>query len=835
MEDLTPASFGEMLKALRREKHLTQQALATRLGVHRNTIGIWERGDFLPETKGMVLELARVLHLSESQTRQLLEASLTGLPPVWYVPYPRNPFFTGREAILEALHERLAGPQAVALTQSYALHGLGGIGKTHLAVEYTYRYGFSYAAIFWIRAENGENILSSFAAIAELLRVPERGESDQQKMVAAVQRWLNTHSQWLLIWDNVEDLALLQRFLPTTRQGATLLTTRRQALGTLAEGIELPTMTPEEGISFLLRRARVLTQEAEQQQTKQLARQRPLEYQAAERLVAEMEGLPLALDQAGAYIEETPCSVADYLELFETRRKQLLGRRGGAISEHPFSVVATWSLSFEKVEQANPLASDLLRLCAFLHPDAIPEEVLIQANTSLDEEGGAADRLQLHEALRTVSAYSLLPHQAQERTFSIHRLVQAVLRDGMDEHLSQQWVERAVEILDAIFPEVEHVNWGQCERLVPHVLVCAHILREQNHLSLASLLHKAATYRCERGQYAETEPLLRRACQIRELALGVSHPDLATSLNGLADLYQAQGKYDEAEPLYQRALAIREQQLGETHPHVATSLHYLANLYSRQGKYAEAELLYQRALAIREQQLGETHPDVVIPLHNLAIIYNEQGKYEQAEPLYRRALLIFEQQLGLEHPRVGTVLNNLAIIYKEQGKYAEAEPLYLRALAIKEQQLGETHPHVAYPLNGLADLYQAQGKYDEAEPLYLRALAIREQQLGETHPHVAYPLNGLADLYQAQGKYDEAEPLYLRALAIREQQLGKTHPHVAHSLNGLADLYQAQGKYDEAEPLYLRALGICKQSLGLEHPRTQTVRNNYARLLRAME
>src|SRR5215469_9819686 len=183
MESLRLSSFGEMLKTLRKRQRITQQVLASKLGVHRNTIGIWERGDFLPETKGMVLELARHLRLSEPETRALLEASLTGLSPVWHIPYTRNPFFTGRGEILSLLHQRLAGKQVVALTQSYALHGLGGIGKTHLAIEYTYRHGLSYAAVFWIGAENAETILSSFMTIAQLLQLPERQEADQQQMV----------------------------------------------------------------------------------------------------------------------------------------------------------------------------------------------------------------------------------------------------------------------------------------------------------------------------------------------------------------------------------------------------------------------------------------------------------------------------------------------------------------------------------------------------------------------------------------------------------------------------------------------------------------------------
>ncbi|HEX6480559.1 MAG TPA: helix-turn-helix domain-containing protein [Ktedonobacteraceae bacterium] len=497
-------SFGEILRAYRKRKRLTQKQLAQVLETHTNTISSWELGTYLPQTRGLVLELARHLGLNDQETRQLLEASLTALSSYWHLPSPRNPFFTGREDILDTLHQCLSTHQA-----SYVLHGLGGVGKTQIAVEYAYRHAQEYTAILWIDAETPESIASSFLSVATLLGLPERQGTDPGRIAPAVQRWLSTHRQWLLIWDNIEDLDLLSSYLPPARQGAMLFTTRRQTLGTLAQGVELQPMMEEEGSLFLLRRARLLDPTAPVEQLEQLAQRTPFEYVAARELVAAMDGLPLALDQVGAYVQETPCSLADYLKLYQTRGAELLKRRGEVVIDHPASVVTTWSISFEKVEQTNAAAAALLRLCAFLHPDAIPEELFVEGTALLGEQLGpvAADVFLWHEAIRAASAYSLLKRNTEEHTLSIHRLVQAVLRERMSEQERELWQQRAIRMLNAFFPEVTPDTQRQCERLLPHVLACAAAMPVQARgRDLAEVLRKAADSLGEHGQYEPTSP-----------------------------------------------------------------------------------------------------------------------------------------------------------------------------------------------------------------------------------------------------------------------------------------------------------------------------------------
>lgn len=832
MDNVT--AFGSIVRAWRKRRHLTQDAVAKKLGIHRHTIGNWEQGDYLPESKAMVLELAKHLHLNDQEARQLLEASLTALTPHWLVPFPRNPFFTGREEVLEALHAQLSIDQVVALTQSYALHGLGGVGKTQIALEYAYRYALEYSAVFWIGAEMSENIIASLLHIAEVLQLPERADKDQQRVVAAVQRWLTTHSQWLLIWDNVEDLALLERFLPSNRQGAILITTRRQALGTLAQGIDLSPMEQEEGTLFLLRRAKILESEGTSEQVRQLATQMPSQYAAAAELVTAMGGLPLALDQTGAYIEETICGLPAYLELFRTQHVTLLQQRGEGSRHHPESVATTFTIAISATAERHPAVWDLLRICALLHPDAIPEELFRQGAEHLGAplETVCHDILNWNQVVATACSYSLLHRQPEEQTLSLHRLVQTVLLDTMTEAEQEQWQQRAISALDALFPITGYTAWKQCERLLPHALLCLNRSRtSEEFLALASLAYKVALYLRERGQYKQPESFFQRAVHIRQQILGPDHPEVASPLNFLGALYWEQGKYAQAEPLYQRALSIFEQALGPDHLKVANPLNNLANLYWSQGKYAQAEPLHQRARSIWEQALGPDHPQVATSLNNLATIYAEQGKYTQAEPLFQRALHIREQVLGPDHPQVAFSLNNLAELYKKQGQHAEVEPLHQRALHIREQALGPAHHLVAFSLNNLAELYTEQGKFAEAEPLFQRALHIWEQALGPAHHYVALALNGLANLSQKQGQYAEAEPLFQHALSIQEQHLGPDHPEIAQTLHDLAIFHQKQRNLNEALSLAKRALEIRLQALGATHPETIATQALYTQLV----
>jgi tetratricopeptide (TPR) repeat protein len=642
------------------------------------------------------------------------------------IPYERNPLFTGREEVLKRLHTALKAGKTTALTQPQAISGLGGIGKTQTAVEYAYRYEDNYDFIFWVKAESRESLNSDFVSIATLLDLPQKQEQEQNRIVEAVKRWFQDNIGWLLIFDNADDLAMVQGFLPSGGKGHLLLTTRAYATGRMAQRIEVAKMESEEGTLFLLHRTTILDANAAMEDATRA------DQQTARTIVQAMDGLPLALDQAGAYIEETSCGLQGYLQLYQAQGTRLLKERGELVSDHPDPVATTWSLSFKNVEQVNAAAAELLRFCAFLAPDAIPEELFTESAADLGPtlEPVAADPSRFNVAIRELLKYSLVQRDPESNTLSIHRLVQEVLKDQMDEETQHNWTERAVRAVSRVFPHPEYSNWDRCRRYLLHAQVCSTLIEQWKLLftEAAILLNDMGYYLWQRGEYEQVESLHQRALAINEEVLGPEHVDTATSLVHLAFFYNNQGQYEKAEPLFQRALDIYEKVLGPEHPYTATAVVNLAFLYRNQGQYELAEPLYQRALAIRERVLGPEHPDTANSLNNLAVLYRSQGKYELAEPLYQRALAISEKILDPDDPTIAIRLNNLAVLYQAQGKYELAEPLYLRALAIYEKVLDPDHPNTASSLNNLASLYQAQGKYELAEPLYQRAQAIRERR-----------------------------------------------------------------------------------------------------------
>jgi tetratricopeptide (TPR) repeat protein len=656
--------------------------------------------------------------------------------------------------------------EALAAQGRAALSGLGGVGKTQTVLEYAYRHIKEYACIFWVSAASRGTLLSGYVAIAGLLKLPEASAQDQTlAAAAAVKNWLISHQSWLVILDNADDLALAHEFIPSGKSGHVLLTTRAAAMGPLALRVEIQEMGTQEAALFLLRRAKCIAAELPLDAAPRVDQAR------AKEIAAQLQGLPLALDQAGSYIEETACGLLGYLNLYRDHAPKLLRRRGMLAFDYPASVATTWALSFERIEQAEPAAAELLRFCAFLHPDAIPEEVFREGALELGPVLApvALDAFAWNNARAEVLKYSLLRCDANAEALKIHRLVQVVLKQGMDEATRRLWAERVVRAVNRAFSNVEFSSWALCDRLIAQAHACAELIDQWSleFREAGQLLHTVGFYLYKRGQYAQSAPLYESAHKILQQALGSEHADVAQNLYRLGVLYHTQDRYELAVPLYERAREIRERALGPDHLYVAQSLNALARLYHDQRQYEKAAPLYERALGIRERALGPDHPRLAESLNNLAGLYRDQRQYEKAMPLYERALGIRERALGPEHPTVAWSLLSLAVLHDQQGEYGKAAPLFERALAIREKALPPEHPDVAWSLESLALHYYNRQRYEDAESLLKRALAIFEKALGPEHREVATCLEKYAALLRRTGRPDEAAPFEARASAIR--------------------------------------------------------------------
>lgn len=588
-------------------------------------------------------------------------------------------------------------------------------------------------------------------ALARALRLDEADAPEQAVVIAAVLRWLEAHDRWLLVYDNAEDPKVVGEALPRVPSGHVLITSRNPAWGGIAGAVPLDRWERAESIAFLKER-------------------RPDgDDRAADRVADALGDLPLALDQAAAYCEQTGTTLGGYADLLEQGYGAELWREPRDLER---TVAAVWEMSFGKVAAESPAAAALLNLCAFFAPDGIPLSVIRAGAADLPEplNRAAAHPVAFNAAIAALLRYSLARREGD--ALSMHRLVQAVTRDRLKPEARKGFAAPALRLVNAALPRPadEHTNGPAVGALLPHALATADAAEAlQVELETAAVvLNEAAAYHYGRGAYAEAEPLLQRSLRIRQTVLGPGHPDVAESLNNLAELYRSQGRDDEAEPLHRRSLKIREAVLGPEHPDVAESLNNLALLHVDQGRDDEAEPFFRRSLKILKTALGPEHPDVASGLNNLAELYRTQGRYAEAEPLYRRSLKIRETVLGPEHPEVAISLNNLAGLYQDQGRYGEAELLYRRSLKIRETVLGPEHPDVATGLNNLAGLYREQDRYDEAEPLLKRALTIVEKILPPDHPTRMLVKENYASLLDQLGRPKEAEAIRKEASGIPE-------------------------------------------------------------------
>ena len=639
------------------------------------------------------------------------------LPDIWNVPHLRNPNFTEPGQRLTEIRDALRSGKPAALTQ--ALAGLGGVGKTQLAVEYAYRHAGDYALVWWLRSEQSAALAAEYAALATPLALPEKDAPQQPVIIAAVRDALRHRRDWLLVFDNANAPEEIRDFLPGAG-GHVLITSRHAAWSGVAQKVEVKKWPPEVAVEFLLKR----TGQADAAAAGDLAR--------------ELDFLPLALEQAAAYIESAGKTLAGYLTLFRQHQVALL-KRGVSGTDDSATVAKTWEISFQRIEKESPAGAALLHLCAFFAPDDIPRDVIAAGAIFLPEplRATVGDGLAFDDAVSAIRRYSLI-ETGGEATLSLHRLVQAVIRERLGEDGRKQWSEAAVKVVNKVFPEESDDvrTWKECDRLLPHAIATTDFA-ESLGVGLeatARLINQMGTYAWGRAEYASAKTNFGRALLIVETAYGPDHPEVAIRVNNIGSVLQALGDLPDAKAAFERALRIFEKAFGPDHPNVATLVNNLGNVLRALDDLPGAKAAIERALQIDEKAFGHDHPDVATDVNSLGGVLQALKDLPGAEAAFERALQIDEKAFGPDHPNVARDVNNLGGVLEALGNLPGAKAAHERALGIDEKAFGPEHPSVAIRVNNLGRVLRDMGDLPGAKAAFERALAICRKVLGDDHP-----------------------------------------------------------------------------------------------------
>lgn len=737
------------------------------------------------------------------------------LPEIHNIPGRYN-YFAGRKQQIRAIAEKFNDSQGKVSKQ--AVLGLGGIGKTQLARQYMHVYSSFYETAIWeINAETSATIQLGFNQLVKKLGLDVPQELSEEELSEVIKDWMQCHDKWIILFDNLEFEDLVLPYIPDNNMRGHLLATTRNADLNWGDTLSLDSFSLVDAADFLDRRLFGCEWLKTTEETLKVE------------LINRLGGLPLALEQAAAYMKTTRTDYSSYLDLLSE-----VGLKEFALNETSFgkpknyldSVVSTWEISFRCIAKEG--AKQLLYLCSYLGAEKIPIKLFANRLEMLPDPlcidlATIRDR---NIVLSELRKYSLVGGDA--KSINIHRLVQAVIRDKLSE---EKWPQYCLELLgDAYcFEYSDKVSHNEFLMYTPHVESLLNIVSNKSFFGKRELQERiihlwrvGGSGNLNLGNYKRAIAWYQKALLINETLHKEAHLDTANILNNLASAYDGQGNYKKALELYHKSLEVSRKLFPEDHPDIATSYSNIASVHDILGEFGDALKWYQKAIEISIRVLGEDDFDTAVTYNNMAGVINRLGDYQTALELYEKAMKGYKKNLGEKHPDMANIYNNIADVYDNLGEYAKALRLYEKALKIGEEILGFDHPDIAIYCNNIAYVYCRQGLFSEARIWYKRALDINMDTLGEEHPEVATSYNNLGSLYNELGDYKKAGSFYKRALEIYQKALGSQHPEVANASNNIAVSYIRQGEYDSGEWWYKKALEIREKAFGFEHPETAT-------------
>lgn len=790
-------------------------------------------------------------------------APVSGRAPQVFGNIPqRNKNFTGRDDILALLRNDLANSVTVVLP--HALQGLGGVGKTQVAIEYAYRHSEDYDLIWWIPADQQPLVRASLAALAPQLGLPPATasgtgiEGTASAVLDALRRG-QPFDRWLLIFDNADQPEDLNEVIPRGGPGHVLVTSRNHRWQSKAEIVQVDVFTPEESIEFLGRRMRG-----------------EFDRDAADSLAAELGYLPLALEQAGALQAETGMSIEEYLRLLKQHSVSIMAE--GKSADYPLSMTAAWKLSVSTLEQYQPEAVVLLRCCAFLGPEPIPRDLFPRGAHALQGplRDLLADPIRLARAIRELGRFALV--RIDGRTMIIHRLIQALLRDDLTPEEQAHYRDEAHLVLAAGAPQDPNDNllWPRYAELMAHVAAPATQLEESRNETVRRFAVDMVRYLYNSGD-------LDAAQRFAERFIGQWSPDtpeddvqLQRAQRQLANALRALGQYDPAYRIDEAALAVSTRTSGERDPFtLAVTNNFGADLRAR-GEFAAALRLDTRSLDIHREVMGQEHPQTLRVANNLALDYGLNSQYPEARDLHRETYRLRNERSDIPAQELISSWGGLARALRLCGSYDAARDVGQDAYDYGVAALGAEHPRtletaidLSIALRRIAVSYaeaadragqvyeQARRRFGRFAPLTLaavvsmtniqrtssevvHALELSEEAAeqygtlyGADHPYYFGCLGNVALLYRVNGNARRARELNEQALAGLDARLDRDHHYTLTVAVNLASDLAGVGELDGARALGEGSLRRLRTLLGETHPLTLGCAANLVADLRA--
>ena len=680
--------------------------------------------------------------------------------------------------------------------------------------------------------------------------------------VKSVLQWISfLQEEWLIVFDNADapPPEVVENFIPLGNRGNILITSRNRSMGrivSIENRIEIKEMEEADAITLLLKAS--------------CLDPLPDHLEVSKKIVNELGFIPLAIDQAGAYIEAGKCDIGQYLRQFSVHRQALMSDATftGA-SRYNKTVYGSWDLSFKEIEKraggcstpvgtrAAQAAILILQICAFYHHTSISKDIfrsaaeeatkqdvnsdrfkkLPQAIMFLDynlfgvDNDGHWDEFIFGQGISVLLSFSLMKREKSNTTFSVHPLVHYWSRERMSKSEQQKMCVMSSTILScAISWKFETQDYKLRRLIFPHVK--ANKLYERQ-IELSKQYYddewiNFALVLKENGDSKNAEELEVQVVDMRKKLLGAEHLDTLTSLVNLAHTYRNQGRWNEEEQLEIQVMDMRKKLLGAEHPDTLTSMGNLASTYWNQGRWNEAEHLQIQVMDMTKKLFGAEHPDTLTSMAGLAMTYWNQGRWNEAEQLQIQVMDMRKKLFGAEHPDTLSSMADLASTYGKQGRWNETEQLEIQVMDMRKKLLVAEHPDTLTSMSNLASTYWNQGRWNEAEQLQIQVMDMRKKLLGAEHPDTLTIMNNLGSTYWNQGRWNEAEQLQIQVVDMRKKLLGAEHPDTITSMANLANTYGNQGRLIEAEQLKIQVMDMTKNLLGAEHPHTLIRMGNLA-------